>query len=177
VVLDRGRYRLSSLVYPAVWEPGEPFRASCRRRLAALPWGRLPLHAPPSYDCVCGVYAVRDGRHAVPYLEAVLPAGSPALHRVLGTVSLWGRAVEGDGGFRAEYGYPTGLVVPAPAARRRLRLPLGRRHLTVEEIVEDLAVYGVPVEIGRGLDIVALPGTPTPRAPAGTSLGSGTAAR
>ncbi len=175
VVLDEGKYRLSSMLYPVVWEPGVPFRAVCRRRLAALPWGRLPLHAPPSYDCACGVYAVRDGRRAVPYLDAVHPAGSRALCRVLGTVSLWGRAVEGDGGFRAEWGYPATLVVPAPARRRR-RLPLGRRCPRVEEIVEALAAYGVPVEAGIRFGDTTLPGSSAPTVVAGASLGSGTTA-
>jgi hypothetical protein len=69
------------------WPARTPARASCTRR------GR---HAVPGLGCTCGWYAMHD--HG-PLRRSRDPA-------VLGTVALWGRVVEHDFGFRAEYAYP-----------------------------------------------------------------------
>lgn len=146
-----GSLRLASLLYETTWEPGREVAAVCRRPLAMLPWSRQPLHDPPNADCVCGIYGVRTAAHAVPFLRAEADSAAAPVHRVLGRVSLWGRVVEGPWGFRAASGYPERLLVP-PLERQGLRrfLPLRPSR---DEIVDGLAVYGVPVEPADRLDL------------------------
>lgn len=139
--------RLSSLAYRALWEPGEAFEAACRRRFGALPWGRMPLHEAPARDCVCGVYAVESSSRARPYLEVDLEAGGRWRYRVLGTVSLWGRLVEGERGWRGELAYPAALFVPSSRRQRAIAALAWPYRLSPRAIAEELAVYAVPVEV------------------------------
>jgi hypothetical protein len=62
-------------------------------------------------------------------------AGHGELGRALGEVSLWGRVIECERGFRASLAYPRRLYLPADGLHRRR----GR-------LVDDLEAYGVPVE-------------------------------
>lgn len=80
-----------------------------------VPWPkRQPLHAPVSslaatsnrlstaYDTAQhGIYAAKD-RHRLDYKG------------VTGRVALWGRVIEHEHGYRAEYAYPYDLVIPKP---------------------------------------------------------------
>jgi hypothetical protein len=62
---------------------------------------------------------------------------------VVGRVSLWGRVVEAEAGWRASHGYPAALFVPrATQSRRR-----ARATVPVERIARELRDYGVPVEL------------------------------
>lgn len=72
------------------WPVRDPARATCTRR------GR---HAVPGLDCTCGWYATHGH-------ETLRHSRDPA---VLGTVALWGRIVEHELGFRAEFAYPQRL--------------------------------------------------------------------
>jgi hypothetical protein len=71
------------------WPVAEPARAMCRRRHERV----------PAVACRCGLYAMRGA-------DALRRTRDPA---VIGTVSLWGRIVEHEHGFRAEWGYPQRL--------------------------------------------------------------------
>ena len=62
------------------------------------------------------------------------------IHRVLGRVSLWGKVVEYDHGWRAEFAYPAELFIPA----RRLHGPSEPR---LDELVEALAAYRVRLSV------------------------------
>jgi hypothetical protein len=73
------------------WTTFEPTRAACRKRHAAV----------PDVDCRCGLHAMRAS-------DALRRTRDPA---VLGTVALWGRVVEHEHGFRAEWGYPQRLAL------------------------------------------------------------------
>jgi hypothetical protein len=75
------------------WRPREPAEAACKH---------ARLHAAPNVDCSCGLHGTRA-------IDVLRWARSPA---VLGRVALWGRVIEHDLGFRAQYGYPQvlGLV-------------------------------------------------------------------
>lgn len=146
VVETGGTLRLSSLLYYTVWLPGQETVACCRRPLAAFPWGRMPLHGPPNYDCYCGIHAVEKEAHAVAYLDAPVFKAAKGACRVLGRVSLWGRVVECRWGWRAARAYPEHLFVPTPA-RRRLSFARAALHPSIPDIAPALAEYGVPVEI------------------------------
>jgi hypothetical protein len=70
------------------------------------------------------------------------------VHRVVGTVSLWGTVVECEGGWRGALAYPAAIFVPAARSRplvrpRRLRRP----QLPAGEVAVGLEDYGVPVEV------------------------------
>jgi len=78
----------------AVWRPGEPHRALCRH------------HDAPHSACGCGVYAAKS----LPDV-AGLDEGW-----VIGEVSLWGRVVEHEHGYRAQWAQPRRLAVVVPNA-------------------------------------------------------------
>lgn len=63
------------------------------------------------------------------------------MHRVIGTVSLWGRVVECTRGWRGSYAYPKRIYVPAT------RAPDWLRAERAEEVALALTDYDVPVEL------------------------------
>jgi hypothetical protein len=73
-----------------LWRPREIVEASCRTSRR---------HEAPDPRCTCGLHAT----HAIDPLRRTR---SPA---VLGRVALWGRVVEHEHGFRAQYAYPQRL--------------------------------------------------------------------
>lgn len=92
--------------------------------------------SPGPRPCRCGIYGSRSLRLAL--------AGIPRYHRlghtffVVGRVALWGEAIPGELGWRAQLAYPTSLVF------------LRKSWLTDEQMTivdEGLAAYGVPVEV------------------------------
>ncbi|HEX7277899.1 MAG TPA: hypothetical protein VF244_11035 [Acidimicrobiales bacterium] len=96
---------------------------------SALSSSRTPQpvpHPAPAHSCTCGIYAYRDGvdireDRADPY--------------VLGEVNLWGRVIEHESGYRAQFAYP-----------KRLALVNGGDR--AEHIAADLELtYGVPCEV------------------------------
>jgi len=72
------------------WRPREVVEASCR----ASRW-----HEAPDPACTCGLH----GTHG---LEVLRKTKCPA---VLGRVALWGRVVEHEHGYRAQFAYPQRL--------------------------------------------------------------------
>jgi hypothetical protein len=66
------------------------------------------------------------------------------VHRVIGTVSLWGRVVECTRGWRASRAYPKTIYVPATCA------PYWLRAERAEEVALGLTEYNVPVELLDG---------------------------
>ncbi len=77
------------------WPPLRPAEATC---------GAVRLHAAPNPHCSCGLHGLRTP-------ELVRRARDPA---VVGTVALWGRVIEHDFGYRAQYGYPQRLRLACP---------------------------------------------------------------
>jgi hypothetical protein len=140
----QGRVVLKSLYVGAVWEPAIPLAATCsqRQRPRLRPWRLEPSgHAPPDMGCRCGIYGVQSVIAARSYLERpdLLCRGE----RVIGRVALWGEVVEGELGWRASRAYPIELFVPAPAV---VRSGL-RRRAHVDEILQSLEEYRVPVDV------------------------------
>jgi hypothetical protein len=94
-----------------LWLPGQRLSATCRAdSLSPISGLRNTAHDPtelPSFTCTCGVYAAKNIEH---------------LHRcgyekfgVHGEVYLWGRVVEHERGWRAEFAYPKSMFL-LPAA-------------------------------------------------------------
>jgi hypothetical protein len=140
------RPQLSSVVHPTFWPARRELVAEClhRPRERLRPWRRRPSeHAAPAESCTCGIYAACGHDGLAEYLDASVGGGRaafPALHCVIGRVSLWGRVVECERGLRASHAYPACLYLPCRDARDR---SIG----FVDEIALALADYGVPVEL------------------------------
>lgn len=134
-------------MYRELWPPGRELSARCRRTLGALPWARMPLHQAPSVDCCCGIYAVASAALAAAYLTSEQRGGARTVHRVIGTVSLWGRVVEAERGWRSEHAYPASLLVPAGRLARLLAAALWPYRLSPRTIARELELYGVPVAL------------------------------
>ncbi len=103
----------------------------------------MPIHSAPAADCVCGIYGAALATQARPFLW--MPGRDQAAYRVVGRVSLWGRMVQAQRGWRAELGYPERIYVPATSgyARRGWR----RRRLRAQDVAGALHAYGVPVDV------------------------------
>jgi hypothetical protein len=69
------------------WRPMQITEAACKH---------TRLHSSPSLDCTCGLH----GTHG---LDLLRRTRCPA---VLGRVALWGRVIEHDHGYRAQFAYP-----------------------------------------------------------------------
>src|SRR5581483_81393 len=101
---------------PPLWPPLRPMAAVCSKfdSRHEAPW--------PDHDC--GVYALRTRRLAEEVLEAMVAGsnGDGAEAWAIGRVSLWGRVVECERGWRGQYAYPYELTLLADdeALARRL---------------------------------------------------------
>jgi len=147
VVESDGALRLGSVAYREVWVPRQELVARCRRPLAALPWGRMPLHEPPNAACRCGIHAVQSSETAAAHLRREAPRREAAIARVMGTVALWGRVVVADAGWRGGVAYPTALLVPTGRWRRLVSAALWPYRRSPGDIARELEAYGVPVEL------------------------------
>jgi hypothetical protein len=135
VVEDRGALRLASVLYPTIWTPREEAVARCE-----LSSGTAVPHLAPSGECTCGLYAAASLTAAIAYFDGCGQKSYRPVYRVIGRVSLWGRVIEGDRGWRASHAYPSRLYVPAH--------PLGgESSISGEDVGFALADYGVPVEL------------------------------
>jgi hypothetical protein len=139
VVREGEGFRLRSVLYDAVWPARRELVACCLRRSPR--WRRRGEHVAPVYRCRCGIYATREAEDAASYLEGRSWEEALAVHRVIGTVSLWGRVVECTHGWRASLAYPK--VIYMPATRGPYWLRAERR----DEVALALTDYGVPVEL------------------------------
>lgn len=112
---------------PKMWEPRKPSIATCGQFATT--------HEAPWPDCECGLYAYRTREAAWDHLQTFLEStnGAGALGWAFGRVSLWGKVVECDRGWRAEYAYPYAIDV----------------HATPEIAGQLRDLYGVDVEQGE----------------------------
>jgi hypothetical protein len=79
-----------------VWPIGEPLEAHCLSEY-------MTHHN--------GIHAFKRQHTIAEYRASYSVNGDPPL--VYGTVALWGRVIEHQEGYRAEFAYPQSLVVPA----------------------------------------------------------------
>jgi hypothetical protein len=134
--LERGgEVYLASVFHRDRWPCLDPLAGSCQR--FRVPWRRRrERHAPPSSDCVCGIYAAATLEVACAYAP-VIRSRSPGPYAVVGSVALWGDVIEHTDGWRASFAYPMHLHV-LYADRR------GAQHAV--RIAESLERYRVPVD-------------------------------
>jgi hypothetical protein len=105
-------YRLcaiGTLGVPKVWQPLRATEAVCSKYASE--------HESPWPDCECGIWALRRSedarRRMVVYMQT---QGEPAgwAH---GRVSLWGRVIEHEHGWRAQHVYPYAITIESPDER------------------------------------------------------------
>lgn len=139
----RARFRTED-----VWEPKRPKRATCRYMDIGIVDDGVPPHRTTA-DCVvamqkyygqgksengwvasCGLYGYKTPLMAWRALGTSDDWDESRI--VFGEVKLWGRVLEHERGFRAEYAYPGALAALSPVA---------------EELAD---VYGVPVTALQG---------------------------
>ncbi len=141
VVPEGEGFRLRSVLHDALWSPRNELVARCLHRALPLAWRRRSKHSAPARGCGCGIYAASDPEEAATYLEGHTAADALSVHRVIGTVSIWGRVIECTRGWRASRAYPKTIYVPAT------RAPYWLRAERVEAVALALTDYDVPVEL------------------------------
>lgn len=104
----------------SIWQPNEEFEAKCGMQEQDTILTHRQ-HAIPGFQCSCGVYACTDPRE----VEHLFNRRDNNI-ACIGTVNLWGRVVECEKGFRAQYAYP-------------------RELFTHEHFVPYLKAYGISV--------------------------------
>ena len=139
-----GPYLLKSVVSEEYWRPRQPMVADCNQTPGYL----FDLthengdHTSPDRSCKCGIYAVES----LAKLMEVYESWSSFMSRieierhaaVVGRVSLWGKVIPGEHGWRAQYAYPAHLYIVKSILGDLLNRSL--------PIYEDLQNYGVPVD-------------------------------
>ena len=83
-LLDRGKFQ--------AWEPRVRYEARCRAN---------EEHLAPDLSCSCGIYAYNSR-------EGVI---NDFPREIIGQVYLWGRVIEHEHGYRAQFAYPKSLII------------------------------------------------------------------
>ena len=109
--------KLSALGMTGIWEPKKINIAQCNAG-----GGIGGAHEAPFDNCRCGFWAFKT----LPILEQALKSYEGSV-KVVGMVEMWGRVIECQNGWRAQYAYPKELWL------------LGRDHDYLSW------TYGVPV--------------------------------
>lgn len=132
--------RLASLFCPAIWQPGQAQQAHCSDG------GCQPA---PVAHCHCGLYAAALD-HPDAAFDYLLETSNlrfaglrtAAVADIFGTVSLWGRVIVTEAGYRAQYAYPQELFI---VGRAEIAALLGEsyqipaRALSCDQIKEQAA--------------------------------------
>jgi hypothetical protein len=137
---------LGSVYRATRWPTAGPLRATCERppdHLAAWIRGLLscstaPPHPAPTWGCVCGIYALNpsEGEAWQALMPQVEQQGPEPLMHVAGVVQLWGRVIQHEQGYRAEYARPLRLLAdPSLVATSQIR------HLLAAVAQQ----YGIPL--------------------------------
>lgn len=87
---------LGALGVDVSWSPKEAIRAECK--------GGSQFHVAPHWGCQCGIWAFKD----IDRLLAVMGQKYAGVC-VVGSVDLWGKVIETENGYRAQYAYPKEL--------------------------------------------------------------------
>jgi hypothetical protein len=108
-----GQVRLVALGVDVVWQPRRKAKAECirwassrMRRLLFKEEEECREHEAPDFHCCCGIWGFKSIENL---LSALGRGGRSYTPSVIGKVSLWGRVIETENGFRAQYAYPEEL--------------------------------------------------------------------
>jgi hypothetical protein len=128
-----------------LWFPCRPLSAVCKADATGSISGLLKpaAHDPaelPSLKCSCGVYAAKNSEH--------LNRCGYRKFAVRGEVFMWGRMVEHERGWRAEFAYPKTFIL-APGV-----LPFSLS--TIDARLRTLTAFGTDIFILRDRERIAL---------------------
>lgn len=132
VETDSGGWRLDSVIHRCIWPARTELVAACLTTRGHI----AKTHFSPVERCQCGIYAAASLERLANYVGQGL-GPSPRLQAV-GLVSLWGRVLQHEQGWRASHGYPYRLWLPQRNSRDET-IPQWER------MALDLADYGVPI--------------------------------
>jgi hypothetical protein len=118
------RYRLRSLTERSFWPARERMEAACVVEGAEH-------DAAPGTSCECGVWAFKTRAAAADVVLAYRYCGMAV---AVGQVALWGRVVEHEDGYRAQYAYPRELTVYGAAG---------------DEAADIQEAYGIPTAVSE----------------------------
>ena len=111
-------YVLGSYHDNFIWIPGQPTKASCNELMAervAETYGEIvrgPCQVAPNPSCSCGLYGAITPKEAVNNLvQYFLTPAQDTEFIAYGRVDLWGRVVEHEYAYRAEFAYPKEISV------------------------------------------------------------------
>ena len=143
-VFENGLLAGSAFVEP--WPPYEPFVARC----GAVSYEGAGEHvrdgrfvSAPVYGCDCGIHVVRTPAaalervrmerraHALRLQHLKGPAG-----RAWGAVKIWGRVIEHESGYRAEFAYPSNLHCDDASSRAAWPRSTASRATTRRSTIE-----------------------------------------
>lgn len=143
IYADGSNYWLGSLAVDSTqWMPGFPQVASCEQRGFNL-FITHDANKTPHKGCTCGVHAMRHREQLLLYLQA---APASKIGRLVGiaagSIMLWGRVIEHQHGYRAQYGYPHTIWPYYP------HLPQGfpRPKARMEPFYRVAEAYGISVQ-------------------------------
>lgn len=120
-----GKYYLYSGTYKTRWPHRQRIEAKCKCKLAiskdpveiyeAIP---VPDPVPPMQGHMCGIHCERKLEQCINYVSTVICEDDKEL--LLGSLavklSIWGKVLEGEHGYRAQYAYPKAIYLPANKA-------------------------------------------------------------
>ena len=149
-------WRLWNFMYPhflanlgndTIYVPREKIEARCEQvsTIGTLVLGKDPSEQQaPHLTCTCGIYAYKEK----PRLLREIGKTNSGLRLVYGEINLWGKVIEHEDGYRAQFGYP--------------------KRLWCTPAIEPLAgwigyVYGVPCEVMPSGDGQAFRWKPDPK--------------
>jgi len=97
---QHGTFQIAPAIQRPSWTPPDPVHAVC---LASM-----DRHRAPERTCTCGVYAMSRP-------DLLMLANRVALTLcVVGSVALWGKVIEHEMGYRAEFAYPQRMRLVCP---------------------------------------------------------------
>lgn len=141
-------YRLRSISSGADTDKdGWPGMTAMRGTCSNKPASEITDHKCPSWEHRCGVHAVKDA-DKVSKWGAVRVHHSSEKVTVIGEIEMWGRVLEYEEGFRAEWAYPLKLYVPSrlpdvfELSSEQLAEKLWETYLT--EVVVDDDIFNIP---------------------------------
>ena len=118
---------LANLGYDTIYVPREKIEARCEQE-------DHNEQQAPHLTCMCGIYAYKEKPRLLREIRHNHSgwASIPAVRLVYGEINLWGKVIEHEDGYRAQFGYP--------------------KRLWCTPAIEPLAgwigyVYGVPCEV------------------------------
>jgi hypothetical protein len=99
---------LANLGNDTIYVPREKIEARCEQysTIGTLVLGKDPSEQQaPHLTCTCGIYAYKEK----PRLLREIGKTNSGLRLVYGEINLWGKVIEHEDGYRAQFGYPKRL--------------------------------------------------------------------